>query len=494
MSLAASLLVLFASHAAEIFEGQAYYAGELHVHTGVSGDGWSSDIGGGCPVLSDGTVHQCGSLEEVVQLARAAGLDFLALTEHANGDPAADPEEWLRAAELMREGHQPEEGFVTLVAAELWLGHQAELGGHLNLYLFEENDELEGLSLDDLRHDGAATDSLTSCEELWDFAAQVEATWGTILLLPHHPAMGDAMGSNWSCYGSPEAARYLPAVEVYSEHGNSEFPVSVYDPVWLYSKEDRSLHVALADEGFGLRLGFLAATDNHETAPGSTCKKGPPFAERPYGGGLTIAVLPESEELSRMALYQAIVERRTYATSGPLVPATVEYWAAGQLLGGMGEELTLPAGADLELQLRIPAHMAPHVDFAIAQGPTGHWELSSDGEGLISGSIDAEKVPEFLYPVLALSGESWYGGEECKDGGESAEERVWLSPTWFDADVEDTGLGEETGEALEEESDDEGCGQGCGAGAGSLGGPSCLLALLALLERRRRDQAAEDAG
>jgi hypothetical protein len=48
----------------------------------------------------------------------------------------------------------------------------------------------------------------------------------------------------------------------------------------------------------------------------------------------------------------------------------------------------------------------------------------------------ADEVPHYLYPMLILDGEAWYGEDGCDDGGESAEERVWLSPTWFTPEPE----------------------------------------------------------
>lgn len=62
--------------AADEFGDYTYYYGDIHVHTGVSGDAGSSDIR--CK-------GDCGAYADTFQSGRDNGLDFMAITDHING-------------------------------------------------------------------------------------------------------------------------------------------------------------------------------------------------------------------------------------------------------------------------------------------------------------------------------------------------------------------------------------------------------------------------
>ena len=167
------------------------------------------------------------------------------------------------------------------------------------------------------------------------------------------------------------------------------------------------------------------------------------MAQHPYGGGLTIAGIPEEDPFDREQLHQAVLSRQTYATSGPLLPAVVRYASGGSYLGGMGEVIGLPGNQPLEVALNIPAELAPYVLDVVLVGPGLREALSSDGAGGFSLLLAPEDVPAWAYPELALDGEDWYGSGGCSDGGEDREERIWLSPTWFEtteADLDGDGF------------------------------------------------------
>jgi hypothetical protein len=71
------------AHGSESFDGQTFYFGDLHAHTGISPDGGSSDEGMPC---FDPSV--CGSLADVFDAARDTyQLDFVSFTEHSVADP-----------------------------------------------------------------------------------------------------------------------------------------------------------------------------------------------------------------------------------------------------------------------------------------------------------------------------------------------------------------------------------------------------------------------
>ena len=213
-----------------------------------------------------------------------------------------------------------------------------------------------------------------------------------------------------------------------------------------------TLQSALDPDQWGLRIGFVGGTDRHDTHPGSVCQTDTVMAQHPYGGGLTIVVLDENEELDRGPIHGALTERRTYATSGPLVPAVVEYWIGETYLGGMGEEFVVDEGDGLEVRLRVPTIWDPFVIEASLVSPEGSRQMAPAETGTFVATVPPDEVPVYAYPLVRIDGEAWYGDDGCDDSGEDGEERLWLSPTWFaeaagdddDDDDDDTGDDDDT--------------------------------------------------
>jgi hypothetical protein len=228
----------------------------------------------------------------------------------------------------------------------------------------------------------------------------------------------------------------------------------------------------------GLHLGFVAGTDGHDTRPGETCALDA-LRPHPYGGGLTVAVIDEGTAFDRGALYDALVARRVYATSGPFLPATVWLSAGDTVLGGMGEEVTIPAGQDLDVEVRVPEPAAPFVLAARLVGPDAtFWDLVGSG-GSFTVRIPADRVPSFLYAELAFDGLGYEGRATCEDGGETDDDRVWLSPTWISIEEEPT-LDSAAADGAHQPRD-----RGCGCAAGPAAAPGLAFALLSIVRRRR---------
>ncbi len=445
------ILIAVSAEAAETFEGYNFYIGDLHVHTGVSADGGSWD-------LQD--CETCGSWRDVADRAKSNGMDFVAVTDHINGPSTSESAYFRQLHVRMVEAHDPDNGFVTIPAAEVhFVGPGGDIG-HKNLYLFGDDDKLEDLTLDDVRFNGASTE-VEGCDVIWDWMQDFEAEWGKAILIPHHPAPISPMPTDWTCHHET----FQPSVEMYSMHGNSLFEGAAYDPPPAGSVEEGTVHHALRVEKY--RLGFISSTDNHQSNPGDVCSN-----NGKYGGGLAIISLPKGESFSRLHLYQAILAHRTYASSGPLLPAVVDYYNNGHLIAGIGDEVSLGDNADLSAEVRVPSAYAAYVTRVMLMTPTAAIDFTEDEAG--TWQIALDEVPEWAYPRLHIDGASWYGFE-CDDGGTSQEERIWFSPTWFISDeVEDTGIDEPI---------DEGC-AGCSAGGAALG--VWLIALPVALRRRRR--------
>jgi MYXO-CTERM domain-containing protein len=469
------LLLLPDALAAEHFAGQAFYLGDLHVHTGASGDGASADLG----QCVEGP--RCGSTERLVEIARGNGLDFLSVTDHVNGPPVGRPDPFNEVFQRVLEAHDPEGGFVTIPGAEAHaILSEEEPLGHYNLYLFGDRAQLEPFRFEDA-HFACGDREIDRCEVLAEFMAQVTARFGPALLIPHHPAGATPMPVDWGC----TAEAFTPAVEIYSEHGNSLSMDDPFDAPWSGRVEASTVHSAISPSAYGLRLGFFASTDTHDTMAGDVCSfTTDGSGQHPkFGGGLAVVVLDEGEGFDREAIYRALVERRTYATSGPLIPAVVSYSSGGEWLGGLGDELLLEAGEPLTVEVSIPEVLAPSVLAAEVVTLDAVLRMGEEGGGV--WSLTLGDAPEVFYVQLRVDGEAWYGEEGCEDGGEDAEERIWLSPSWVVSEEEgvvwpvmgevDEGWGEECEEA------DPGCGCGSSGEAGWL-----VLPLLLGLGRRRR--------
>ncbi|MDP7112289.1 MAG: hypothetical protein QGH45_10005, partial [Myxococcota bacterium] len=411
-----------------------YYFGDLHVHTGLSQDGGSNDLD--CP-----WGEACGDYSTVLVDARDLyDLDFLALTDHGNGHhQVLDPEDWETQLADVLAADDPEGGFVTVPGVEVWLWHaDGEIRDHRNLYLFGDADDLDGLSLAELIPDEEAAPFTTDdCPSVFDWMEEVEATRGPALLIPHHPALQPPGATDWQC----SDLRFNPVVENYSEHGNSQsasFEGS-FDSGEDAEQADSLVDHALALDGYGLRLGLISGTDSHDTRPGSVCSTDPRFASKPnFGGGLAVVALPAGEPLDRAAIYGALRDRRTMATSGPRIPLDVQLWIDDTPVAWMGEEAEASAGAVLEVVAEVDPADAPYVVGAslvqpeVSTAPMTEVDTGRFREPLALAAGEVAVV----YVLVELDGAAYWADAEvdCDDGGDDTREFLWSSPIWIEVD------------------------------------------------------------
>jgi len=405
--------------AAEPFGEDTFYFGDPHAHTGVSDDGESSDLG---------ECTACGAFSTVLDTARSNGLDWVALSDHINGLPTASEEDYAALTALMVDGHDPAGGFVTIPAAEVWfvLSDGTKLG-HKNVLLFGENSALASLTITDVRPADSALSVVDDCGAIATWMEELSDVYGPALLIPHHPALTVPMATDWSCHSD----LWEPSVEVYSGHGNSLSVTSAYDPAWSGPEPTGTVEAALDPDGSGLQMGFMAGTDSHDTEPGSTCDLDSEAAH-PYAGGLTGVVIPSTTPFGRAAIYDAIVARRTYATSGPMVPVSVGWESGGAALGGLGDAIGLPLGQSLDVTVKVPAAYASAVLGVTLVGPAGTvTTLSAVTDGVWATTLGPEEVPRYLYAAVELDGVPFSSGS-CEDGGSDTKEWLWASPSWVE--------------------------------------------------------------
>ena len=258
-----------------------------------------------------------GTLERAIDLARGH-LDFWAATGHAWWHDMPELPSggrkmfldgferhrkfWPKTRRLVEESTS--DSFVAILGYE-W--HSSEFGDYCLLFP-KDNKEL------------FLPDHAT---KLLDFAESKNA-----LAIPHHVGYKrDWRGANFD-FHRPAAS---PVVEVMSEHGCTMSLTSPHDMV-RHSMGGRSSHQLIERQlASGLRFGFVGSSDSHRGYPGA------------YGEGVVGIWAPE---LSRSAIFDAIRQRRTYATSGERI--AVEFAINGQPMGS-----ELPFTTDRQIDVRV---------------------------------------------------------------------------------------------------------------------------------------------
>jgi hypothetical protein len=417
------------AQAAEHMGDHSFYFGELHAHTGWSGDGGSSDVGD-CPT------GDCADFADFYDIARDdAGLDFAAITDHLNWGAAISDIGWASIIQLTIEADEASEGtgFLPLLAGEQNFKNRADLElGHKNVIFFGAPAEYEAVELQQV----SLTTDFPACEDTETWAEELEAELGPLLIIPHHPAASVPVPVDWSCHDPLRS----PVVELYSAHGNSldnPNPDS-YDPLAVDSTPSSVIIAALDPDRWSHHLGFIGGTDFHDSMPGSVCHLDGHQTEQPYGGGLTGVFLDASCEWTRSSLLGALRQRHSYATSGPKEPVLLELLDPHDGALGVAGDIIAPAPTgQTTAQVSIPAALEPHVLWVELRSSTEEaTRLTASGDGVYELTINPVSPPWYGFAVVALDGASYYAaqGITCTDDrdGKDSNERLWTSPIWLE--------------------------------------------------------------
>ena len=288
-------------------DGYKLFFGDIHTHSGQVMDECENK---GCGM---------GTRVENYEYAKGAGgLDFYALTDHEWQIDPAKIDEYMDLADH----YNQDDRFVCVPGFE----YTNLLYGHRNVYfretggtVFNTNTEWGRPTLDPAR--------CNTPHDLWE---AMERTGVPFITVPHHPS-ATSHPLNLDVYNP----RFDRLYEVYSSWGSSEyygdFPRGVSDRF-----RTGDLRNAFRR---GQRYGIIASSDGHDGHPGNAQS---PLVKHHHifhfcGSGRAVVL---ADELTRAAVFDALHDRRCYATTG--VPIVLDVRTNGAL---MGTELpSLPSG------------------------------------------------------------------------------------------------------------------------------------------------------
>lgn len=239
-----------------------------------------------------------------------AKLDFAALTDHDFSLPDSD---WRFTQEKAGEYNEPHR-FITFSAYE-WTSLAY---GHRNVYFLDDDRPL--FRCVELNSRPSEEKGMTPTQ-LWSLLRREEAEAITV---PHHPSLTQ-FPVDWDFY-DPEFDRL---VEITSIWGNFEYHGNLYECPNSHNLPGHFVQDVLT---LGNKLGIIGGGDTHDCHPGSDArvviKRNAPqnvkvnplgrgfvkyFRHNPLGCGLAAVY---AKELTREAVFDALKERRCYATTG----------------------------------------------------------------------------------------------------------------------------------------------------------------------------------
>ncbi|MFH1322035.1 MAG: DUF3604 domain-containing protein [Bacteroidota bacterium] len=392
------------------------YYGDLHGHSNLSVD---ARLFGAKPAG-----------EFYVYARDVAGLDFCALTDHDTPNGVSDdPNLWHYICRLADEFNEPGK-FVTFKAFEwtsgeghkevlkYWFGgdrwnfrNDSSVWGHRNV-LFP------GVDVPEIpfSHSSASYDTPS------EFLEQVQ--YYDAIAIPHHPLGGPVTPMKWHHF-NPEVERL---VEIYSQHGSSESadaPLMIYNP--YITNDGSSKHSVKHALNKGYHFGLIGSTDTHTgwggnntTHPENSLPESmiewvrKVFGGAPVKGGGLTAVF--ARELTRKGIWEALQNRRTFATTGERIVLVLEVANAF-----MGEVTHMHSAEEIEIEGRVVG-TSPIEKISIIRNGTVLKEIMVRGETNHSFQLKDEPLPP---------GEYYYYLRVKQVDGEMA----WSSPVWVKVEL-----------------------------------------------------------
>ena len=408
------------------------YFGDIHAHTAYSNDAWLIQklIVGMAPVVASGAILN----------AIDNGLDFVAITDHAE-DLSLNPlygDEWINIQNECNAANGAD--IVAFIGFEFTKtsgtldanGDQIDITGGGHKCVIFKNATIPAAPFP-----SSGTNLPT---DLWSYLASYEC-----ITIPHHPARGDApegrgeydMSTDWDYM--PSNVALMPLVEIFSVHGSSDY-LGCDDEVPGF-RDDRSVESALqkwfTTGSAAYKLGILCSTDNHISNPGVCVTESVDAiisAEGNYSGGLVAALATAK---TRDSIFDALVAKRVYGTSGPKIgltfTATVEGDSATYI---MGETIRGASGKVVRLHISASAGTtgATIQNIVLTQGISP--EVGSDGitkTTINASSADlAFTITENTYFRITAYQSATQRWDPITSAWVDTNERAWSSPIWVE--------------------------------------------------------------
>jgi hypothetical protein len=241
--------------------------------------------------------------------------------------------------------------------------------------------------------------------QLWKLLQRYDA-----LTIPHHSSTvlnwAYASGYNWAYYDP----RFVRNVEIYSKWGNSESFGCPRAPV--HQTPGTCVSAGLER---GYRFGFVGGSDSHASRPGSD------YVEWGWDGiyrqsGLTAIY---SRELTRDALFDALVRRHCYATTG--VRMIVDFKVNDQ---PMGSEITVVGADDVKnVFFRVRGTQSLETVEIVKNGASIY---RYQGKDELDRSIELT-IPDRT--PTSRTGDYYYLRVRQADGS-----MAWVSPVWVNVE------------------------------------------------------------
>ena len=359
----------------------------------------------GHSALSDGM----GTPDEYYTFARdVAGLDICAITDHDVYPQTLSKENWEKLKNAAQKFYEPDK-FVTFLAYEWTAGQYFTKGpasGHHCVYF-----------LDDYEHAKlyqCSNPETNTLDKLWSKYRDAN-----VITVPHHTAVNSP--TFW--YGwEHKNDKMQRLVEIYSTWGSSEMSNERKNTRMIRrlggmvpKHSGKTIQEALAK---GFKFGFIGGSDGHDGRPGDSNSyiNDPPLIAtlsgvhegHLYSGGIT-AVL--AKELTREAVWDALKNRRVYATTGTKI--LVDFSINGAL---MGSEIEMSKKDDPVLKIHVSG-TAPIKKISIVRNNHDIYSDAPKKEEAKFTFIDREKKGGVSYYYLRI----------IQTDGHIA----WSSPIWI---------------------------------------------------------------
>jgi len=335
-----------------------------------------------------------GTPEDYYFFARdTSRLDFCAVTDPgcarfsddiSEASTYTSDQDWECIREAARAFYEPGV-FVTLLGFEYRLHDSDENCGDRCVYYRTDTEPIRRCS-----DPGSRTP-----DELFDSLRQNRG-----IVVPHHSVNGP-IWVQWDRH-DPEVQRL---VEIYSGWGNSEAEDCGRPYFSPAQYEGRSVRHALAR---GYRLGFVAASDTQQGAPGHSFWV---YGLKGYRSGLTCVL---AKTFTREGVFDALWSRRCYATTGER--AILDFRVEGSM---MGAEIHSSAGTSVLVEAEVISTKKLKKIQIISQGNIVHEHRCSDDSEAFEVKLEGPPRPgDTRYYYLRVEGE-----------GDSL---AWASPVWVE--------------------------------------------------------------